>query len=279
MLPGIYEFAWDEGHIIFLGVFYAVVVVVLSTVGIALLRTLRRSRVANPEAAAWHADFEDLPAKDRRCRHELSGEIASRSCENCFDCRNCPDHARFVAAAEALAPAADPALGATVAGFAVPADRLFHRGHTWVREEGDGTLTIGLDDLGSHLMGHPDAIDLPRPGTRLVANGTAWKATRNGVTVRVLSPIEGEVLALGTSGDDWTLRLRPEGARADTRHLLNAAEARPWMLREVERLHLALASEGVGAALADGGTPVDDLAAAIPADKLDDVCGMLFLEP
>jgi glycine cleavage system H protein len=279
VLPGIYDFAWDEGHIIFLGIFYTVVVVVLSTVVIALFRALRRSGTANSEAAAWHADFEDLPARDRRCRHELSGEVASRTCENCFDCRHCADHPRFVAAAATAAPVADASLGATVAGFAMPADRLYHRGHTWVREESDGTLTIGLDDLGSHLMGRPDAIVLPQPGTKLTANGTAWVATKNGVTVRVMAPIEGDVIATGAKDDDWILKLRPEGDRADTRHLLDAAEARPWMLREVERLHLALASEGVGAALADGGTPVDDLAAVIPADKFDDVCGMLFLEP
>jgi glycine cleavage system H protein len=279
VLPGIYEFAWDEGHIIFLGIFYSVVVVVLSTVVIALLRALHRSGKGSEEAAAWHADFEDLPARDRRCRHELTGEVPSRTCENCFDCRHCADHPRFVAAAATAAPLAAATLGPTVAGFAVPADRLYHRGHTWVREESDGTLTVGLDDLGSHLMGRPDAIELPSPGAKLVANGTAWKATRNGVTVRVMSPIEGEVLAIGGKNDDWILKIRPEGDRADTRHLLSAAEARPWMLREADRLHLALATDIVGAALADGGVPVDDLAAVIPADKFDDVCGMLFLEP
>ena len=276
MLPGIYEFAWDEGHIIFLGVFYTVVVVVLSTVVVALGRALRRSGAASAELALWHADFEDLPERDRRCRHELTGEVAARACENCFDCRRCTEHAKFVATAAATTEVPQTT---TVAGFSLPADRLYHRGHTWVREEADGTLTIGLDDLGGHLMGRPDAIELPATGARLVANGTAWKATRNGVTVRVMSPIEGDVIAAGGEGDDWILKLQPEGDRIDTRHLLSAAEARPWMLREVERLHLALATEDVGAALADGGAPVDDLASVIPPDKFDDVCGMLFLEP
>lgn len=278
MLPGIYEFAWDEGHIIFLGIFYSVVIVVLTTVVIALLRAIRHARTRNAELALWHADFEDLPARDRRCRYELTGEVASRACENCFDCRHCADHPHFVAAA-ASAVAATAPQSDTVAGFALPSDRLYHRGHTWVREEADGTMTIGLDDLGAHLMGTPDAAELPRIGARLVANGTAWKATKRDVTVRVMSPIEGELLAIGGEGDDWILRLRPEGERADTRHLLSAAEARPWMLREVERLQLALATDLVGAALADGGVPVDDLASVIPPDKLDDVCGMLFLEP
>lgn len=279
MLPGIYEFSWTQGHVIFLGIFYSVVVVVCSTVVIALLRALRRSSPRDAEIARWHADFEDLPAKERRCRHELSGEVASRTCENCFSCRDCGEHARLVAVAAAAAPVAKVEALPMVAGFALPADRLYHRGHTWVREESDGTLTIGLDDLGAHLMGRPDRLELPEPGTRLVTNGTAWHATKNGVTVRVMSPIEGEVLAIGGESDDWTLKLQPEGERADTRHLLSIAEARPWMLREVERLHLALATEDVGAALADGGAPVDDLAGAIPPDRFDDVCGMIFLEP
>ena len=281
MLPGIYEFSWNQGHIIFLGIFYSVVIVVATTVVIALLRALRRSSSHDSaELARWHADFEDLAPMDRRCRHELAGEVASRTCENFFSCRECMEHQVFVALAEAdPRPAANVDVPPMVAGFALPADRLYHRGHTWVREEEDGTLTVGLDDLGMHLMGNPDRLELPEPGTRLVTNGTAWHATKNGVTVRVMSPIEGEVLAVGGESDDWTLKLRPEGDKADTRHLLSVAEARPWMLREVERLHVALATDDVGAALADGGVPVDDLASAIPPQQFEEVCGMFFLEP
>lgn len=278
MLPGIYEFAWDEGHIIFLGIFYSVVAIVVSTLVISVVRALRRARARGVEAAVWHADFEELPERDRRCRHELAGEIASRVCGNGFDCRHCSEHPEFLAAA-AASPLPPAEANVVVAGFSVPGDRLYHRGHTWVREEDDGTLAVGLDDLGAHLMGRPDAIELPPVGTRLVANGTAWRATKRGVSVRVLAPVDGEVVAIGGPDDDWSLRLRPDGERADVRHLLSAAEARPWMLREVERLQLALATEGVGAALADGGVPVDDLASAIPADQFDDVCGLFFLEP
>ncbi|MHB0968526.1 MAG: hypothetical protein ACYC7A_09130 [Thermoanaerobaculia bacterium] len=41
MFPGIYEFTWDAGHIIFLGAFYTVLLIVLSTITIALFRALR----------------------------------------------------------------------------------------------------------------------------------------------------------------------------------------------------------------------------------------------
>ena len=75
------------------------------------------------------------------------------------------------------------------------------------------------------------------------------------------------------------LKLGPRDEAFDLRHLLTPAEARAWMLREMERLQLALTIDGVGPTLADGGVPVDDLAAAIPPEQLDEVCGLMFLEP
>lgn len=275
MFPGIYDFAWDAGHIIFLGIFYMVLVVVFSTMVIATTRAIREARAGRGESLRWHADFADLPDKWRRCRHELSGEIDSRMCPNGFDCRECLEHPRFVAArtAKPLSVISEP----RVAGFEVPADRLYHRGHTWVREE-NGLMTVGLDDLAMRLLGNPDEVLLPKPGKRLVANGTGWFAEKNGVRVRVLSPIDGEVVETGGPQEGWYLKLRPApDQRTDTRHLLTVTEAKQWMLREVERLQMAMAPAGVAPSLADGGTPVDDLGAAIPADKRDEIFGMVFL--
>jgi glycine cleavage system H lipoate-binding protein len=275
MFPGIYEFSWDAGHVIFLGIFYTVLVVVFGTVGIAGIRALRDLRHRRVEAVRWHADFEDLPASARRCRHELSGEIDERTCSRGFHCGSCPDHARHGEHSMDGAPVEPLFAG----GLPIPADRLYHRGHTWVREEPDGTYTVGLDPLGSRLMGAADEVILPAEGERLSANGTAWRARKKGVLARILSPIDGEVAERGGVGDDWVLKLRaPEGG-ADTRHLLTPHEAARWMMRELERMQRALAPQGVGATLADGGVPVDDLSAVLPPDELDMLCGEVFLEP
>lgn len=276
MFPGIYDFHWDAGHIIFLGIFYTVLAVVLTTMVIALRRGVRDFRSHRAEALRWHADFEDLPASARRCRHELTGETPSRECPNGFDCRRCQEHLRFVAArGGADLPFDEPRIG----GLSVPADRLYHRGHTWVHQEDDGTLTIGLDDLGARLVGKADAVVLPEPGARVTTNGVGWEVRRNGIPVRILAPVDGEVVALGGPDDRWVLRVRPDEQPPDTRHLLTPAEAAPWLLREFDRLQSAIAPEPVGAALADGGVPLDDLTPAIPKDRIDDVYGMVFLHP
>lgn len=275
MLPGIYEFSWDTGHVLFLGIFYSVLVVVASSVVIASLRAIRHLRQERLDAMRWHCDFEDLPPDARSCRHALSGEAPGRLCQKGFECFRCAEHFDYVAARSAQPVATGDDL---VGGFALPAGRLYHRGHTWVRTEEDGTVTVGLDDLGAHLLGKPDKLVLPPVGTRLAANGAGWMARRNEALVRIMSPVDGVVTAHGERGDDWILRIRPEEGTS-LAHLLELAEARPWMLREVERLHGLVAADGVGATLPDGGVPVDDFADAIPPERYDEVCGLIFLEP
>lgn len=274
MFPWVNGFKWDAGHVIFLGAFYTVVMIVLATVVRALVRSRHHVRVEKVEAFRWKQDFHDLPARDRRCRHELNGEVDSRLCENGFDCRSCAKHPEFVQAAAARADLPKGELF----GFPMPLDRLYHRGHTWVRKEKDGTLSVGLDELGARLIGKPERLDLPELGQHLNANATAWSAARNGATVRVLAPIEGTVLATGGPDQGWYLKLRPDGPQPDTRHLLRDGEAVRWMSRELDRLQL-LATHGACPALADGGALVEDLGAALPKNEWAAVCGEMLLEP
>jgi glycine cleavage system H lipoate-binding protein len=278
VFPGIYEFNWDLGHIIFLGAFYTVLLIVFSTIVIATVRAIRDVKRGHVDAVRWHADFEDLPEVARRCRHELTGEVAHRACHNCFDCSHCEAHPKFVAAAQAQGLMAARPCKLPVAGFELPDDRLYHRGHTWVRDEGDGTLTIGLDDLASRLTGVPDDLTLPEPGARLVTNGIAWRARKNGVEARVLAPVDGEVVEIGGPSAGWYLKVKPaEGA--SLAHLLEPREARAWLLREFDRLQLAMGGAEMAPTLADGGVPIDDMSTVITKETLDQLCAMVFLEP
>jgi glycine cleavage system H protein len=290
MLPWNYGFHWGAASYIFLGAFYTVVVAIAATVLNAFFRARRDLRQGKAENIRWHADFHDLPAADRACRHVLTGEFQSRVCPNAFDCRQCETHAKLVA----LHPPvhADDAAAETEAeifGMSFPLDRMYHRGHTWARPEADGTVTIGLDDLGARLLGAPDVVDLPQPGSRIQANGTAFRIRKREANVRVLSPVDGEVVETGGAvGEDngdrgYFLRVKPIDGRVgpiDMRHLLRGAEIKPWLMRELERLQLALTLEGGSMpSLADGGVPVRDIAAAYPRTDWDAVCGEMFLEP
>ena len=163
-------------------------------------------------------------------------------------------------------------------GFDLPQDRLYHRGHTWVRPEADGTLTVGLDDLARRLVGTPERVVLPAAGERLQVNGPAAALTTRGHEVRVLSPVDGTVVEASGEGPGFTLRVDP-GGTPDLRHLLSGAEVRAWALRELERLQRALGSSALGAALADGGELVADVGEALPGDRYDALLGEMLLEP
>jgi hypothetical protein len=277
MFPWNYGFHFGVASYIFLGAFYTVLVMVATTILNALWRAHRDLSKGKVEDIRWHSDFHDLAAADRNCRHVLTGEFKTRECSHAFDCRECETHAKLVA----LHPPARAAEGEEeIFGMSFPLDRMYHRGHTWARPEADGTVTVGLDDLGARLLGTPDAVELPEPGSRVQANGTAFRVHRREADVRVLSPVDGEVVETGGVDRGFVLRVKPVGGAMDMRHLLRDSEVKPWMMRELERLQMALTMEGASMpSLADGGVPVADIAAAYPKTDWDAVCGEMFLEP
>lgn len=281
MFPWVYEFHWSAGQIIFLGLFFTVVILVGTTVAISLLRSRRRLHSGTLHSLQWEMDFEDLPGAARVCRHELSGEVRHRTCDHEFDCRTCTVHPKFLALCRSspgtFGQAPDPA-GNDVFGFTMPADRMYHRGHTWVQPGEGGVYTIGLDDFAHRLVGTPESVELPAPGTRLETNGTGWILTKADAKLRVLSPIDGEVIAQGGPEKGWYLRVKGDGGEKSTRHLLRGGEIRPWIMREMERLQLSLSADSIGMALADGGQLVPDIYKLYPEVDWDGVWGEMLLK-
>ncbi len=277
MLPGVYGFKWAAGNLVFLAIFYTVVTVVICTVTIAISRAIRASGRGEREAIQWEADFEDLPKAARTCRHEFTGEFMHRVCPNGFDCRECAPHARLAAAM--ATPADDPARGDAVCGFSMPADRMYHRGHTWIRQEKDGCATVGLDDFAARVIGSPEEVELPAVGDQVRVNGTGCRVKKGGLVIRILSPLDGEIVETGGLARGWLFRLKPLENGFNTKHLLRGAEIRPWITREAERLQMALSDARLGPSLADGGVPVADFSAANPGADWDALYGDIFLQP
>ncbi len=276
MFPWVYGFTWTMGNIIFLGIFFLVVMMIGTTVVLSILRTVRAHRHHNLEALRWEAEFHDLPAQLRTCRHEFTGEFKQRTCDNNFDCRSCATHAKLIAQHSQNSDAIELPIQAY--GFTIPTDRLYHRGHTWVKKDSVGTYTIGLDDFASRIIGAPDALELPKPGTKLTMNGTAWNVKKDTSVMRILSPLDGEVVATADGSDGWFLKIKPLTENVNTKHLLREHEVAAWFQREFERLQGKLADPKVGLTLADGGTPVQDFVKAYPGKNWDAILGDVFLE-
>src|SRR5512146_2374054 len=119
--------------------------------------------------------------------------------------------------AEAAKPAELPRT-ATAGWFSVPEDVALHPGHTWARLEPDGTVAVGLDELGHRMIGTPDAVRLPAPGGRVEQGAAAVTLEAGGRTVGLLSPVDGEVVAANPAGtrdgaspygEGWLFKVRP----------------------------------------------------------------------
>jgi glycine cleavage system H protein len=269
MFPWVDGFHWSPSHIVFLSLFFAVVLTILSTVVSAVWRTASDFRTHRATEMCWRLNFAELPEAERRCRHQLAGRLPYRICDNAFDCRHCLKCAEFAAL-----PARTPSRNV---GINYSDKLLYHRGHTWVRPECDGTLTVGLDELAHHLIGHPDSVQLPVKGSEIECNGIAWRMMKNGHEIRVRAPIDGTVASTGGDDDGWYLKLRPRDP-ADLRHLLRGAEVPGWLSGELDRLQLQFSTPNAQHCLADGGTLMPELMDAMRAADWDTVLAATFLE-
>lgn len=278
MLPWVYGFSWQAGNLIFLTIFYSVVAVIFTALAVAAMRAFRDVRSGRMDEIRWHVDFNDLPDFARLCRETLTSGVDTHICRNHFDCTSCERYrASSLAGRMEAGSVEDMQDNAGTFGLDMPSDRLYHRGHTWVRKENDGTLTVGLDDLGKRIAGRSCITESPQPGTRLTMNGTGWYLRKGRNRTRVLSPVNGTVIAVGNENDDFVLKVDP-GVDCDLRHLLKRNEVHPWMMREVERLQASLATERLGMSLADGGELVADLRSYCPDADWDRVESEIFLE-
>ena len=281
MFPWIYGFRWTAGHLIFLCVFFSVAIIIAATLLRAVQRVWKIFKQHAEEAIVWESAFEGIPHRSRPCRHELSGEVEHRTCENGFECHACSGHRKFIeeAVKNNRQPFTCENRSAQIAGLTVPMDRYYHRGHTWARPESNGTVAVGLDDFARRVIGKPDVVELPKSGSELHVNGTAWRMKKGSTTVRILSPVDGEVVETGNRNDDWVLRVKPIPQTSRFDHLLRGEELIPWYERELERLQMTLGDDAVGSSLADGGVPVADIPKACPNADWDAVWGEIFMQP
>jgi glycine cleavage system H lipoate-binding protein len=259
MFPGVDGFEWTAGHLIFLGIFFAVLGVIAATVALACVRARRDAQAQRIEHIRWAGEFHDLPEAERACRHQISGKVKQRVCKLKFDCRVCETHPKL-------------------AGPEVPERRMYHRGHAWAEFADDGTVTIGLDQLGRSLIGTPDAIELPAVGSNLEVSGPAWRMKKNGTTVRILSPVEGEVLETsnGEESSQWYVKVRPSDQR--TTHLLRGQEVKTWNRRELDKLQALWATTQLGVTMADGGELAENLSESCPREQWEKALAAIFLE-
>jgi glycine cleavage system H protein len=167
--------------------------------------------------------------------------------------------------------------------FRVPEGLFFHQGHGWLRRETSSVGTVGLDDFAQKLVGKVDSVEMPAIGTRLAQGDAAWNLVVGSVKIPMLSPADGEVVAVNPEvlrspeilgqdpyGKGWLFRVASPRIAANTRNLLSGKLARSWMENALDNLR-PIDPDIVGPVLQDGGFPVEGLARILGGDRWDEV--------
>jgi glycine cleavage system H protein len=131
-------------------------------------------------------------------------------------------------------------------GYDMPDDLYYHGDHAWVRNEGDGTVTVGMNEFYGKTAGDTTYIDLPFEGDDVEAGETCGKIQSAKWVGKFVAPLSGEVLEVNEDleddptlintdpyGDGWIMKL--EVADEDElASLVTGGAIEAWLKKEID---------------------------------------------
>ena len=116
----------------------------------------------------------------------------------------------------------------------VPSELKYTKSHEWVRDEGDGTFTIGITDHAQELLGDLVFVELPEAGSELTAGDACCVVESVKAASDVYMPISGEILEVNelladtpeiindsAFDDGWLFKVQPS-AEVELEELMDA---------------------------------------------------------
>jgi glycine cleavage system H protein len=104
----------------------------------------------------------------------------------------------------------------------LPGDLTYTSEHEWLRQEEDGTVTIGITDHAQSALGDLVYVELPEVGQEVESGGEMAVVESVKAASDVYAPISGEVVGVNEEladdpelinadpyGDGWIVRMRP----------------------------------------------------------------------
>ena len=106
----------------------------------------------------------------------------------------------------------------------IPPELKYTESHEWVRDDGDGTVTVGITDHAQDALGDIVFVELPEVGRQLAAKDTCAVVESVKAASDIYSPVAGEVTAANQAlegapetinedayGDGWIFKVRLAG--------------------------------------------------------------------
>ena len=84
----------------------------------------------------------------------------------------------------------------------VPADLKYAQTHEWIKDNGDGTATIGITDHAQDALGDLVFVELPEVGKELAAKDACAVVESVKAASDIYSPVGGEVIEVNQTLED-----------------------------------------------------------------------------
>jgi glycine cleavage system H protein len=118
--------------------------------------------------------------------------------------------------------------------MSIPTDLKYSKSHEWVKQEADGTVTVGITDHAQQALGDIVFLELPEAGRKLKAGEECAVVESVKAASDIYAPVAGEIVARNDAAVDapesvnqdayaaWLFRLKPANP-AELDGLLDAA--------------------------------------------------------
>ena len=133
-----------------------------------------------------------LPADARPCVWMTAGIVAYKICDRDFECERCPlDAGLCVRQPRRSLRETDPRI--RVESLAFPADRSYHRSHTWARPFEQRRVRSGIDAFAAYLLSRAASVILPADGAVIEHGTVGFWISEDTAPVPLVSPVSGRV--------------------------------------------------------------------------------------
>ena len=177
-----------------------------------------------------------------------------------------------------------------IAGFLVPNNVMFHRGHAWARLGENNIITVGMDDFAVKLLGSVDSISLPEKGAKVKQGSPGWLMEADARAIQMLSPVEGEVVAINSEvvnspalafedpyGKGWLFKVMNSNPTSNLENMVPTAMIGKWLEEIRETLSCLMRGQAAAGLHQDGGEPISGLAKAVDPQGWDDLAREFLL--
>lgn len=262
----------------------------------AMVRVCRRNREARERREPvtgksgrfefWQDRLNRLPLSKRPCVHHMKGRIDFKTCPKSYHCTDC-EFDQFFQDQFKVYTRVEQVDFSHVGGFTLPAGYYLAGGHTWIKLEGDGMVSIGIDDFAARLFGRFDHTDLPLMGKQLHRGRPGFTLARDTREVTFLSPVTGVVTAVNpdirktpaaitrspyTGG--WLFTLYCDRLKQELKHLMFMDSAARFMDASARELHQFL-EDRTGLKAADGGELVRDIYGSLTGVSWEELMALI----